>query len=468
MTNRARVIDLSMFSELASQISGPCAISVTSLLLATTFVTLNRISVIAFEVSDPLIYVASAVILSQLFALVFLFLSGRPILRVTNLAFRTGLVVTLFFVSAILANIILKLLLQAWGIEQITPPQWQIVINLIFITLIFLGISWVVNFISANLNQVTIASEIVDELFRERKRLIQAINDGRSFRGREISLEVAASRTAAELFETKYELAEADFAALDTLKFSLSQAEVSARDSTASIPNRVSQAKHFSGKSNSLDFILDGVKKENSYLPISMAAISLFGLISWLGYFVDTRSIVLWGSVLCLIGYAIFWIYIKLVAPKLLRLSFVFRVICFELLLITYLFFWLLLLGFIAGDSSSSYSTALVNAIIPFLLFNGASVTGGILHSTQIHRAELHMQALELRISLKELEALRALEENIWKSLFAGDIGHSPTTASVMLQDLTVTGNGQKLSEVLSSVIAIWKSVETKLRAAID
>jgi hypothetical protein len=230
----------------------------------------------------------------------------------------------------------------------------------------------------------------------------------------------------------------------------------------------VSQAKHFSGKSNSLDFILDGVKKENSYLPISMAAISLFGLISWLGYFVDTRSIVLWGSVLSLIGYAVFWIYIKLVAPKLLRLSLVFRVICFELLLITYLFFWLLLLGFIAGDSSGSYSTALVNAIIPFLLFNGASVTGGILHSTQIHRAELQMQALELRISLKELEALRAFEENIWKSLFAGDIGHSPTTASVMLKDLTVTGNGQKLSEVLSSASAIWKSVETKLRAAID
>ena len=254
----------------------------------------------------------------------------------------------------------------------------------------------------------------------------------------------------------------------ESLKLSLSKIEESVRYKTKALPNRASGLRQISGKYNSLSFMIDNVKRENSYLPIAMAVISLFGLGTWLGYFVDTRSVFFWGSALSLIGYAIFWIYIKLVAPKLLRLSLVFRVICFELLLITYLFFWLLLLGFIAGDSSSSYSTALVNAIIPFLLFNGASVTGGILHSTQIHRAELQMQALELRISLKELEALRALEENIWKSLFAGDIGHSPTTASVMLQDLTVTGNGQKLSEVLSSVIAIWKSVETKLRAAID
>ena len=131
--------------------------------------------------------------------------------------------------------------------------------------------------------------------------------------------------------------------------------------------------------------------------------------------------------------------------------------------MIFYLFFWLLLLGFIAGDNSTSYSVALVNAIIPFLLFNGASVIGGILNSTQIYRTELLTKASELRISLMELETLRAHEADSWKSLFAGDIAYSPTTASVMLQDLIVTQNELKVHETLLAVVAIWKTVESKL-----
>lgn len=463
MTNRARVIDFSRFSELASQISGPRAFSVTSLILATTFVTLNRISVIAFEVSDPLIYVASAVILSQMIAFVVLIFAGKGILQVTNLAVRTTLVITAYFVATILANEIIKLLFQSWNIDQISPPTWQIMLNLIFTTLIFLGFSWVGHFISGNLYQVTTAREIVDELFRERQRLIQIINDGRNFAGRELSLEVEASRAAIELCESKYEIAESDLLNFESLNLSLSKIEESVRDKTKALPNRASGLRHRSGKYNSLSFMIDNVKRENSYLPIAMAVISLFGLGTWLGYFVDTRSVLLWGSALSLIGYVGFWMYLKLLAPKLLRFAVVFRVIFFELFLISYLFFWLLLLGFIAGDNSTSYSVALVNAIIPFLLFNGASVIGGILNSTQIYRSELLTKASELRISLMELETLRAHEADSWKSLFAGDIAYSPTTASVMLQDLIVTQNELKVHETLLAVVAIWKTVESKL-----
>jgi hypothetical protein len=63
-----------------------------------------------------------------------------------------------------------------------------------------------------------------------------------------------------------------------------------------------------------------------------------------------------------------------------------------------------------------------------------------------------------------ELEATRNLEEDIWKSLFAGDIVNSPTTASVMLNDLSVAGDTQKISEALPGILAIWNSVETKLQ----
>ncbi len=427
-------------------------------------VSLNKISVITFSTLDPLIYVASAVILSQMIAIVFLALIGKAISRVINLVLRVTLLVSAYGISNLVANKILELLFNAWSLELVTPSTWQALISVIFSTLIFLGSSWVVHLITGNMNQVSTADGIVDELFRERQRLIQIVNDGRNFAGRELSLEVQASRSALESLESNSGLTEESSADLEALRQTLSKVGMKTQASTSSISNRASGPSQISRKYYLFNPIIDYLKRENSFLPISMALISLFGFGTWLGYFVDARGIVLWGSTLSLVGYGVFWTYVKLLAPRLVRLPIVFRILFFEVLLIFYLFFWFLLLGFIAGDNSSSYSVALANAIAPFLLFNGAAAIGGVLNSTQIYRAELLVQTSELRISLMELEATRNLEEDIWKSLFAGDIVNSPTTASVMLNDLSVAGDTQKISEALPGILAIWNSVETKLQ----
>ena len=136
MSNRKRAIDLSRFSELAIQISGPRAFSATALILASMIVSLNKISVITFSTLDPLIYVASAVILSQMIAIVFLALIGKAISRVINLVLRVTLLVSAYGISTLVANKILELLFNAWSLELVTPSTWQALISVIFSTLI--------------------------------------------------------------------------------------------------------------------------------------------------------------------------------------------------------------------------------------------------------------------------------------------------------------------------------------------
>ena len=136
------------------------------------------------------------------------------------------------------------------------------------------------------------------------------------------------------------------------------------------------------------------------------------------------------------------------------------------MLVITYLFLWLLILGFFAGDNSASYGAALAYAAIPFIFFNGGAVLGGVIISSQEQREELTKQAFSLRKDLAELEQIRNAEDKVWKSLFLGDIALSPTTASVILRDATLTKDHDRIMAAIPNVNALWISVLAKLPAA--
>ena len=133
------------------------------------------------------------------------------------------------------------------------------------------------------------------------------------------------------------------------------------------------------------------------------------------------------------------------------------------MLVITYLFLWLLILGFFAGDNSASYGAALAYAAIPFIFFNGGAVLGGVIISSQEQREELTKQAFSLRKDLAELEQIRNAEDKVWKSLFACDIALSPTTASVILRDATMTKEHHLVALAVKNVITLWNSVLVKI-----
>jgi hypothetical protein len=66
---------------------------------------------------------------------------------------------------------------------------------------------------------------------------------------------------------------------------------------------------------------------------------------------------------------------------------------------------------------------------------------------------------------MADLEKIRSEEDKIWKSLFVGDIALSPTTASVILRDATLTKDDDRVVAAIPNVNTLWKSVLSKLPA---
>jgi hypothetical protein len=184
-----------------------------------------------------------------------------------------------------------------------------------------------------------------------------------------------------------------------------------------------------------------------------------------LSYFLDEASAFFWGTILSTSSFVIFWAYEKYVVTKVLSLPVYVRVLIYEATVLSYLFFWLVILGFFAGDNSDAYGAALAYAAIPFVFFNGGAVLGGIVTLSQERRESLTAQAGTLRKDMADLEKIRSEEDKIWKSLFVGDIALSPTTASVILRDATLTKDDDRVVAAIPNVNTLWKSVLSKLPA---
>jgi hypothetical protein len=66
---------------------------------------------------------------------------------------------------------------------------------------------------------------------------------------------------------------------------------------------------------------------------------------------------------------------------------------------------------------------------------------------------------------MADLEKIRSDEDKVWKSLFVGDIALSPTTASVILRDATLTKDYDRVVAAIPNVNALWNIVLSKLPA---
>jgi hypothetical protein len=170
-----------------------------------------------------------------------------------------------------------------------------------------------------------------------------------------------------------------------------------------------------------------------------------------------------WGMALSMLSFVIFFGYEKYIGSKLLKMSLLFRILAFETFIVIYLFFWLLILGFFAGDNSSAYGAALVYAVIPFVFFNSGLVMNGLVVSSQELCTQLAEQAEILENELAALVQIRNDEAKVWKSLFAGDISLSPTAASVILRDATLSKGQERVALAIANVSTLWNSLLDKI-----
>ena len=143
------------------------------------FIALGATTVAVSASEDPGIFTTSAVLLSQTIAVLFLVSAGNLILRVKSLSARTALVVTAYFVSSLVANATMNLLLAAWNINLIDRQLWQILFASLFATFIYLGANWSTHAIYENLYQVRTARNILNDLSGQQSELIRSVNEGR-------------------------------------------------------------------------------------------------------------------------------------------------------------------------------------------------------------------------------------------------------------------------------------------------
>jgi hypothetical protein len=442
---------------------GPPTFDVFALSVASLVFSLGRLTVYAADKSEFIVYIACAIAISQSLVTVLLLILGRTILLVASKKFWLMLVVALILLTNVFGTILFEAILKSWNFEPIAQSIFQRAISLLFTTFIYLGFGLVRKVLDGNFMQVNLAKGLIENLSSQQLELTQEIRDSRTYSIREISLEIQSTIGTLDNFTTS-ESPNQDLAReIDKLQISVKEIEVRSNQIANQFPGTVRMPKIYSKVRYSAAVIISASTKPNETLPVIISVVAFFGFGSWLSFFMDELHAAFWGTVLSALSYAIFFAHQKYVVTKLQAKSLFIRILVFEILVTTYLFLWLLILGFFAGDNPASYGAALAYTAIPYIFFNGGAILGGVIISSQEQREQLTEQAFSLRKDLAELEQIRNAEDKVWKSLFACDIALSPTTASVILRDATMTKEPNRVALAVKNANTLWNSVLVKI-----
>jgi hypothetical protein len=293
--------------------------------------------------------------------------------------------------------------------------------------------------------------------------LSSTIKDARTFAIREVSLEIQSTRGTLDNFVATSTRSHETDDQINQLQKTLDEVESRVSKISNQFPSYVRIPKINARSRITFVDVVNASTQQNQALPGLISVFAFFGFSSWLSYFLADVNAFVWGTILSASSFVIFWAYEKFLVKQLVAQPIFIRVLVYEVIVISYLFFWLVILGFFAGDNSEAYGAALAYAAIPFVFFNGGAVLGGIVRLSQEHRDNLTTNASSLRKVMAELEQIRSEEDKVWKSLFVGDIALSPTTASVILRDATLTKDHDRVVAAIPNVNALWTSVLLKL-----
>jgi hypothetical protein len=439
---------------------------VLTLSLASTVVSLGKLTVYAASAEGILVYSTAAIAISQTAAALLLFGFGKLVLRISRLSLRLASVVTIVLLANVVATILFEYIFFVWNIETIQQSPFQRFISFSFAVFTYLGFGWLIHVLTRNFSEVDLAKGLISSLSKQQYETSQTILEARTFASREISLEIQSTRGTIENLISTSDLEQSVNREIAELQRALDEVELRVNRISSRLPGSYKFQKSFPSSKISLSGVIDSSTRGTSFLPGLIALVAFFGFCNWLGYFMNEFNAAMWGLVLSSISFGIFLSYEKLIVPNLLQKSGVIRLAVFEIVILVYLFFWLVILGFFAGDNSIAYGAALVYAVIPFVFFNIGIFISGVILSSQEQRERLTVQATVLRSDLFELEKIRSNEDEVWKSLFAGDIASSPTTASVILRDASISSDHNRIADVIPNVNKLWSSVLQKLPAS--
>jgi hypothetical protein len=389
-------------------------------------------------------------------------LVGKILFRAPLGNLRQLFVVAAIFAVSILGTILFESILRSWNLEPISQSWFQRAITLMFSTFIFLGFGWVSAALYNNFKQVNLGKELITTLSKQQLELSSTIKDARTFAIREVSLEIQSTRGTLDNFVATSTRSHETDDQIKQLQKTLDEVESRVSGISNQFPSYVRTPKINSRARITFVDVVNTSTQQNQALPGLISVFAFFGFSSWLSYFLADVNAFAWGTILSASSFVIFWAYEKYLVKQLVAQPIFIRVLVYEVIVISYLFFWLVILGFFAGDNSEAYGAALAYVAIPLVFFNGGAVLGGIVRLSQEHRDNLTANASSLRKVMAELEQIRSREDKVWKSLFVGDIALSPTTASVILRDATLTKDHDRVVAAIPNVNALWTSVLLK------
>jgi hypothetical protein len=451
------------FQRLLQNIAGPETFNLFTLSLASLVFSLGKLTAYLADRSEYLIYILSALALSQSLVIVVLAITGKVLFRNTQGTQRSALVVTVILASSFLGSFLFESILRSWNIEPILLSEFQRVLSVLSSTVIFLGFGFVAKILKSNFNQVSLGKELLATLSKQQVELSSTIRDARTYAIREVSLEIQSTRGTLENFLATNDSNQEVDSQVNQLQSTLNEVETRVSNFSNHLPGAVRTAKTYANTRYSFSELVNASTNQNMALPGLVSTFAFLGFSSWLSYFLADTYAFFWGTILSASSFAIFWVYEKYLMKLLVAQPVFIRVLVYEATVIAYLFFWLLILGFFAGDNSGAYRAALGYAAIPFVFFNGGAVLGGVLTLSQNQLGRLTEKASALRRDMADLEQIRSKEDIVWKSLFVGDIALSPTTASVILRDATLTKDQIRVLAAIPNVNSLWKSVLSKL-----
>ncbi len=437
--------------------------NLVALVLSSLVLSLGKLAAYAAGEIDFFGYSVGAMVISQSSVLVFLLISGRLLLLTSKGKIQNGFVVISIAFAHVLGTVLFEEILRSWNFMPIQQSLTQRAISLLFSFFIYLGFGWVTFALSRNFIQVNLGKEMLIVLSNQQLALTLAIRDARTFAIREISLEIQSTRGSLETYVASVNPDQEVMRLVNALEETLDAVEMQVNKISNRFPGSPRAQKGPPKIKPSRAALFAASTLPNYLLPKLIATFAFFGFSSWLSYFIDDLAAVFLGAVLSGITFGIFWIYEKYVVSKMLSKPVFARIFIYQFLVFTYLFFWLVILGFLAGDNSVTYAAALAYTAIPFIFFNAGAALSGIIASTDEYREQLTKQATSLRHNLTNLEQIRVDEDKVWKSLFAGEIALSPTTASVILRDAILAKDLDRAVTTIPNVYSLWKSVLAKL-----
>lgn len=447
-------------------LAGPNTFNIFALSLASLVFSLAKLTVYAADSSGFFVYSACAMAISQSLVVIALSVSGRFIFLISLGKLRTLVVLLAILIANLFGTIAFEEILRSWNLEPIAHTSFQQVISFTFIAFIFLGFGWIFQVLDGNFKQTDLAKELLSGLSNQRIDLIQEIRDARTFSIREVSLEIQSTLGTLDNFNPSSASSQSLLNEIDELRKILGEIEIQINEISNRFPGPVRMPKMYSKVKYSASVVISASTKPDTALPGLIAVVAFLGFCRWLSFFMDALNAAMWSLALSTVSFIVFFVYEKFVATKLMAKPVIVRILVFEFVVSVYLFFWLLVLGYFAGDDSGSYFAALAYAAIPFVFFNIGALLRGVIVSSQDQREHLTKLATSLRKDLADLEHIRSAEEKVWKSLFVGDIALSPTTASVVLRDATLTNDADRIASALTNVIALWDSVLIKISKA--